>query len=223
MYKKLHKFIFLPCILLCLLFFSLFFVACKNENNNTNSTTGSIPDSNVYEDLVNYIKSNSQSDTEGNYTHFIMGDNNTTKFIALVYIPTEDTLILFTIDKTIGAFRLILPKASSSDYSKIDHLITVAYKFEFEPTFTNRTITLPATKYIDLNTTTKLTDIATFATTSTLTEEQKIQMLTQISPIFSQGLTEFSNFYASTIKKDNNYLGATYKYFYLPIIQIENN
>lgn len=216
MYKKLHKFIFLPCILLCLLFSSLFFVACKNENNNTNSTTDSIPDSNVYEDLVNYVKSNSQSDTEGNYPYYIIGNNTAPNYIALVYMK-EGNLALFTINRAIGGFRLIFP--TISDYSKAQYLITVAHKFEFESKFTNYHINLPATKYVDMNTTTKLTDIATFVTTPPLTEEQKIQMLTQISPIFSQGLTEFSNFYASTIKKDNKYLGATYKYFYLPVIK----
>ena len=213
--KKVFKSISLSLIVLLILGFTFFFVGCKNKANNA-PYADSIPDSNVYEDLVEYVKTNKQLELDGNYAYFIVGDqtNTSTKFIALLYSPAQDLLALFAVDKAIGGCRLIIPKAT--DYSKGAYRMTIGYFSESEAV--NKNIFLLTKKFIDMNTTTKLTDIALFNETEPLTEEQK-QILTHLSPLVSEGLTEFSNFYANTIKKDNRYLGATYKYFYLPVIK----
>ena len=146
--------------------------------------------------------------------------------IGFEYHANDNSLYLCIADKAssgeiIGSMSLQLSK--DIDYSKTEHTMYIMHSIKSTTpgvTIDNKDkITVLATKYVDLNTTTKLSDFAVFDQSSRLTDEQKTQVLTQLSPLVSEGLTEFSNYYAKTIKKDNKYLGATYKYFYLPVIE----
>ena len=217
MQKKLFKLIPLSLITLLLLVSSFFFVGCfKNENNAY--PANNIPHSNVFKDTANYILNNGEKldspDFEA-YTIRIFGDaNSQTQFFLRYYLNDTTLEIGGGVLDANAPMEFYIALSELEDYSKINHTIGVMLLNAVD--FYGK-ITVPAKQYVNMNTTTMLPNFDTVQ--GNITEAQQVQLHTKLSSVISQLLSEFSNFYANTIKQNKQFLGATYKYFYLPVIK----
>ena len=214
--KKVYYLTLIPIFSLLMLATS-FLVACSSKDKNAHSAN-TIPNSNVYEEIAQYVQTYGQLDEFGRYLLYIVNDKNATMPAYLGYSPNQNMIAFGAADLNIGEFDLTFCK--NVDYSKNNHKLQATYFIENAANETHwdyNYITLPATIYIDMHTTAKLPNKFSDYSLLNLVEQSKI--IERLTPIVSWGLNTFSNFYANTIKKSSQYLGATYKYFYLPVIK----
>ena len=220
MYKKLHKFIFLPCILLCLLFSSLFFVACKNENEVK---------PNVFNDIAEYIKAHPiANSTNQNFAYILTqapNNNNPNLYDKQFFIMYNTTSNRLYFTGQYNQVEFICQLNSLEDYSK--NIITIFMSFNnVQPNTTNQVyfanVDLPATIYTNIQSTSPLPEFYKF--TENIPADIMKSFRNQASLLLNEYFNELNNFYVQKVKNgDTRYNGAIYQYFYLPIIQIENN
>lgn len=217
MLKKSLKWVTFSLMTLLLVSFAFVFVGCSNKDNNTNNAhpANSIPDANVYEDIADYVLKNGEKQDDGSYFFYIVGNNTVQKAIFVGYNPTHNFIGIAAQDKNIGGFEIYFTKGA--DYSKTNHEMLVVHPIG-DSNWSYNKMNLPATTYVDLNTTTKLTDFS-FQYDSSLNKEEEKEFLKKLAPLVTEGLNAFSDFYANIIKQNAQFTGATYKYFYLPVMQ----
>lgn len=114
---------------------------------------------------------------------------------------------------------------SLEDYSK--NIITIFMSFKnIQPNTTNQVyfanVDLPATIYTNIQSTSPLPEFYKF--TENIPADIMKSFRNQASLLLNEYFNELNNFYVQKVKNgDTRYNGAIYQYFYLPIIQIENN
>lgn len=224
MLKKSFKWIAFSLISLLLVSFAFVFVGCSNKEDNTNNAhpANSIPNSNVFDDIANYIQQNGEKQgTPPFECYSISMFNSAKKQFLLQYQEDDHSLRLKGVvsdsNNNTMEFITIIPDLKDNeffnDYSKVP--------YTFALTLSNPKVVaqlnIQAKEYVDMHTTTPLPNFSMVL--GSLTKEEKEQLHSQFSKCVAQLLNEFNNFYANTIKKNTQYIGATYKYFHLPVVQ----
>ncbi len=210
--KKLYKVIFIPFILVLLFFSSFLFISCKNKNE---------PKLNVFNDTVDYLKLNALLE-KGEYIYLFTPESEISKtYRAISYDTSTNNLILVGDSEIFQEYILTIPPLH--DYSK-NTFYTVEAK---SPTLNlQTTFSLPTTPFISIYHTTSLPDFSLKKMneqSQDITDLQKQQFRSFLSKELNTIIQEFNQFYFNVVKSgDQKYKDAVLRYFYLPIIVVEN-
>ena len=212
MHKKLYKVIFIPFILVLLFFSSFLFISCKNKNEAK---------LNVFNDIIDYLKLNALPE-KGEYIYLFTPESELSSAGRVVsYDTSTNNLILVGNSAIFQEYVLTIPPLH--DYSK-NTFYTVEAK---SPTLNlQTTFSLPTTPFISIYHTTSLPDFSLKKMneqSQDITDLQKQQFRSFLSKELNTIIQEFNQFYFNVVKSgDQKYKDAVLRYFYLPIIVVEN-
>ena len=187
----------------------------------------SIP--NVFNDIVEYLKAHKEEHDIDEYSIDILSNipndetpNLSNKSFIVMYDAIKKDLYFQGKNDDID---FICVFNSLDDFSKKSATIFVHLQ-DVEADRTKKIysaqVDLPASSYVDMQTTLLLPKFRD--TTNNPSKEILKTFRHKLSQLLNEYFNELNNFYVQKVKNgDTRYNGAIYQYFYLPIIQIENN